>query len=236
MKKSTAFQTSLIVLVIAAAAACEHVGTLNTETKTVPLGEAKSADVRIRIGAGELTVQGGAKELLEGEFTTNIRRWMPEVDYRVLEGRGVIRIEPRRHSSGIPFGNSKNRWDVRLQNGFPIELKVRLGAGESRLDLRDIDVTSLDINMGVGELSLDLSGDRKHDLNVSIDGGVGHATIYLPSDVGIRAKVDGGIGSVNARGLAKSNGAYTNDAYGKSPVTLNISIDAGIGSIDLRVR
>lgn len=235
MRKSTALKIGLIVLAIGTAAACEHVGTMNTETKSVPLGEAKSAQVRIDIGAGELTVQGGAKELMEGEFATNIRRWMPEVDYNVSGSRGILRINQRRHS-GIPFGHTKNKWDIRLNNDVPVELDVNMGAGENRLDLRGMDIKSLDIDMGVGELSLDLSDNRKHDLDVKIDGGVGEATIYLPSDVGVKVKVDGGIGSVNASHMTKSDGAYTNDAYGKGGVTLNISIDAGIGSIDLRVR
>ena len=71
---------------------------------------------------------------------------------------------------------------------------------------------------------------------MTINGGVGSGTIYLPADVGVRAKVQGGIGSVNVRGLSKQGGVYTNDAYGKSPVTIDIDINAGIGSLDLRVE
>jgi hypothetical protein len=235
MRKFTCLKIGLIVLSIGAAAACEHVGPMRTESKSVPLGETDSARVRIDIGAGELTVRGGAKELMEGEFATNIRRWMPEVDYHVSGGRGVMRIRQRRHS-GIPFGHSKNRWDVRLNNDVPVEMDINMGAGENRVDLRGMDILALDIDMGVGELSLDLSSEQKHDLDVKIDGGIGQATIYLPSDTGVRVRVDGGIGSVNASGLTKSGGAYTNDAYGKGGATLNISIDAGIGSIDLKVR
>jgi len=90
--------------------------------------------------------------------------------------------------------------------------------------------------MGVGELKVDISGEQKKSLDVSVDGGVGSATIYVPVDVGVRVEVDGGIGSVNARGMIKKRGAYTNDAYGKTDVTIDVDIDAGIGSIDLIMK
>ncbi|MCJ7582527.1 MAG: cell wall-active antibiotics response protein, partial [Candidatus Aminicenantes bacterium] len=69
-----------------------------------------------------------------------------------------------------------------------------------------------------------------------IDGGIGSATIYLSEDVGVRVKVDGGIGSVDAPGMHKNDHTYTNDAYGETDITINIEIDAGIGSIDLKLK
>ncbi|MEE9389730.1 MAG: LiaF domain-containing protein, partial [Candidatus Aminicenantaceae bacterium] len=104
------------------------------------------------------------------------------------------------------------------------------------LDLRGLILNSLDIDMGVGELTVDLSGEQKQSFDVSVDGGVGSATIYLPIDVGVRVEVDGGIGSVNAKSMIKDRGVYINDAYGKTEVTIDVEVDAGIGSIDLILR
>jgi hypothetical protein len=88
--------------------------------------------------------------------------------------------------------------------------------------------------MGVGEVALDLRGPHASGFPVKIDGGVGSAKLLLPSEVGVQVKVDGGLGSVNPRGLEKrSKGVYVNDAYGRSPVTIEVDIDAGIGSLDL---
>jgi len=88
--------------------------------------------------------------------------------------------------------------------------------------------------MGVGEMTLDLRGPWTKDCKVTIDGGVGSGRIYLPTDIGVRVHVDGGLGSIHADGLVKSEGYYVNDAYGRAPVTLDVRIDAGIGSIELR--
>jgi hypothetical protein len=47
--------------------------------------------------------------------------------------------------------------------------------------------------------------------------------------------VDGGIGSVRAPGFAKNGHEYTNEVYGKTSAAIELSIHAGIGSIDLRL-
>jgi len=36
--------------------------------------------------------------------------------------------------------------------------------------------------------------------------------------------------------MIKKRGVYTNDAYGKTEVTINVNVDAGIGSIDLILK
>lgn len=213
---------------------CEGIGDLTTESKTVEAAGAESVEVSLEMGAGELHVSGGARALMEGEFTYRSRRRPPEVDYYVSGGRGVLTVRHRR--SGGPFmGSSKNDWDVRLNGGIPIKLEVDLGAGESRLDLSDIDLRSLTVDMGVGEMKLDLRGRYQQNLDVSIDGGIGSGTLYLPGHAGVRVRVDGGIGSVHAPGFNKSGHVYTTDSYGKALITIDIDIDAGIGSIDLRL-
>jgi predicted membrane protein len=84
-------------------------------------------------------------------------------------------------------------------------------------------------------VTLDLRGPHARSFRVTIDGGVGSGKIYLPVEVGVRARVHGGLGSVNTRGLVKEGGVYTNEAYGKSAVTIEVEVSAGIGSLDLRV-
>jgi hypothetical protein len=215
-------------------AGCEDIGDLTTESKTVEAAGAESAEVNLKMGAGELRVSGGARALLEAEFTYRSRRRPPEVDYHVAAGRGVLTVRNPR-SGGPHFGSSKNEWDVRLNGGIPIKLEIDLGAGESRLDLSELDLRALTIDMGVGEMRLDLRGHYAQDLDVSIDGGIGSGTIYLPGNAGVRVRVDGGIGSVHAPEFTKSGHVYTNGAYGKAPLTIDVNVDAGIGSIDLRL-
>jgi len=215
--------------------ACDHVRESRTENRTVDAQGATSASVSVRMGAGELRMSGGASSLMEATFTTNIRRWEPEVDYRLVGSRGQLTVrQPRGHS--LFFGNRRNDWDIRLAGSLPIDLSVKLGAGESRLDLRGVDLEALNVDMGVGELRLDLTGPRTRDVEVKIDGGIGSATIIVPSDIGVRVEVDGGIGSVNVHGLNREGKRYVNEAYGKSANVIRVSVDGGIGSVDIRTE
>jgi len=205
-----------------------------TETRTVALEGAARAEVGLHMGAGELRLRGAAQEaLLEASFEFNRERNRPEVDYRIFGGKGILEIRHARRR-GIQFGSTRNRWDLILGNSVPIDLKIDLGAGRSEIDLRGLALERVEIDMGVGETVLDLRGPRASGLLVKIDGGVGSGKISLPAEVGVRVKVDGGIGSVNAHGLTKQSGAWVNDLYGKSPITIEVDIDAGIGSLDLR--
>jgi predicted membrane protein len=114
-----------------------------------------------------------------------------------------------------------------------MDLEVHCGAGESHLDLGDLSLRRVNVEMGVGELHMDLRGAPKNDYAVSIRGGVGEATIYLPTGVGIEAEAKGGIGDINTTGLEKRDGRYVNDALGHAKTTVRLNIQGGIGSIRL---
>jgi len=225
---------ALLVLSLAAlAAACDEPIDYRTESRTVALEGATRADVVLDMSAGELKVQAVDQEaLLEASFEYNRERDRPVVDYHRFGDKGTLQVRrARRH--GFSIGRIHNKWDLRLGRAVPVDLDIDLGAGQTDLDLRGLPIRRIDIDMGVGEMNLDIQGEHKESFDVKIDGGVGSAKLYLPVEVGVKVRVDGGIGSVNPHGLTKQGGAYVNDAYGRSRVTIEIDIDAGIGSVDL---
>ncbi len=57
--------------------------------------------------------------------------------------------------------------------------------------------------------------------------------MLLPSEVGVRARADGGLGKINAEGLQKVGDSYVNDAYGDSDVTLDVEVQGGVRQINL---
>jgi hypothetical protein len=232
-KTKTMIGLTAAVLLAALFTGCEEPRETATETRTVTLDGAARAEVSVRMGAGELRLRGADQAaLLEASFEFNRERLRPEVDYRVAGDKGVLQVRHGRHR-GISLGPTRNRWDLSLGTSVPLDLDVDLGAGRSDLDLRGLQLERLEINMGVGEMALDLRGPHAADFRVRIDGGVGSGKLQLPGEVGVRVKVDGGLGSVNVHGLRKEGGAYVNDAYGRSPVTIDVDIDAGIGSLEL---
>jgi hypothetical protein len=206
-------------------------GPARTDSQSIELDKSELVNVDVKMGAGELNVQGGSSKLMEGQFRFNRSRMRPEVRYDSTGFRGHLVIEQPSH--GAHIGNSDYRWDLRLNDEKPMDLEVNFGAGEGRLNVGSLTLRSLDVHMGVGELRIDLRGTPKNDYTVSVHGGVGEATIYLPTGVGIIADAKGGIGGVNARGLEKRDDRYVNDAYGHAKTTIRLDIRGGIGAINL---
>lgn len=209
----------------------EPPGPTRTETRSVDLDKSELVHVMVKMGAGELSVRGGASKLMDAEFTYNRPNLKPIVRYDATGFRGHLEVEEQPNSF---HGNrSKCRWDLRLNDEKPLDLEVHFGAGEGRLDLGGLSLRSLNVHMGVGELRLDLRGTPKNDYDVSVHGGVGEATIYLPDGVGVVADAKGGIGGINARGLQKQDGRYVNDAYGHAKTTIRLDVRGGVGAINL---
>ena len=203
-----------------------------SESRSVELGGAESARVEVDLGAGELWVEGGSARLLDADFHYSLRAWKPEVKYDVSVGRGYLTVrQPRVH--GFHTGNQENRWDLRLNDKVPIDMRVNLGAGKGTFKLSGTALRRLEVEIGAGELQVDLTGAWDHDLDAQIRGGVGEATVRLPRDVGVRVTATGGLGGINAQGLRKEDGYYVNDAYGKSDVHLRVTVTGGIGQINL---
>ncbi len=199
--------------------------------QTVDLQGAKSAHAKLEMGAGELTINGGSSHALEADFNFSNAFDEPRVNYSVAGGVGQITIS--QESQSMHFGNSRNDWSLHFSKDLPLELKVDMGAGQGNLHFRDLPLTRLDLNLGAGQVDVDLTGDRKTDLTADIEGGVGQANIRLPKNVGVIARASGGIGSIEVHGLKHDGDSYTNDAFGKSPATIHLKVEGGIGEIVL---
>ncbi len=209
------------------------VGELRTESKAVALGAAKAVRVNLNMKAGELKVSSGGSQLLDASFTYNVPAWKPEVRYEVRGDVGNLDVD--QPQAGHVIGHTRNEWDLRLGGKVPIDMTVNMGAGRASLALGGLPLNGLQLNMGAGETLVDLTGSWKKDLSAQVHGGVGKATIRLPSDVGVHVIAHGGLGAINAGNLHNQGDAYVNDAYGKSPVTLRVEVEGGVGEIDLEL-
>jgi len=213
-------------------------GEMIRETQIVERAKAAKAEMirtELSLGVGELRLSGGAKELLEAEFAYNVPGWKPEVRYDGTGFRGRLEINQGKADANL-IGDTKNTWDLKLANDLPLDLVVRCGAGESKLDLRDLTLRSVEMHIGVGEVRVDLRNKPRKDYEVRIDGGIGHAEVIVPSDVGVEAEAKGGIGSINVHGMRKEGSRWVNEAYGKSPTTIRLSVHGGIGEIEIRAE
>ncbi|MCP5115794.1 MAG: hypothetical protein GY953_33615 [bacterium] len=229
-----AFSTVTLLLAMAGCVGIEAVHDPKTESESVEIGKAELVTAEISMPAGELEVASGAEKLLEGDFTFTAPELRPEVSYQETGFRGRLKLQSSAGKGVILRGQHTNHWKVRLNKDTPLDLHIKLGAGEGNLELSGLDLRSVDVEMGAGEMGLDLTGGEwTRDFDVKIRGGVGEANVRVPNDVGVVAEAAGGIGEIQVRGMRKRGDQWYNDAYGESPATIRLDVKGGIGEINI---
>jgi hypothetical protein len=208
---------------------------MQNEARAVQPEDAKSVTAHLTVGAGELKMSGAADALMEADFSYNVADWKPQIDYEVSGEKGELTVKQGSGDDGRLGGGARNEWNLRFNDDVPTDLVVKMGAGESDLDLDSLTLTGLDLEVGAGETTVDLTGDYAQDFDASIEGGVGEATVLVPSEVGVRVRAEGGLGKINAEGFWREGEAYVNDAYGDSDATLDVDVQGGVGQINLQV-
>jgi len=193
---------------------------------------AKAVRMSVKMPAGELIMKGGADQVLQADFSYGGSWNEPQIEYAVSDGVG--RLDITQQSGGTLMIKSDNTWSLKVNDAIPLDLEVDVGAGRGEFHFAKVNLTRLELNIGAGQADVDLSGERAKDLEAEIQGGVGEATIRLPKNVGVVATVHGGLGSIDTRGLKEEDGQYVNEAYGKSPSTIRLTVKGGIGSIKLQ--
>ncbi|MEK5431131.1 toast rack family protein [Lysinibacillus sp. FSL R7-0073] len=208
---------------------------MQEETILVEKDKAKTLEVDIDLGVGEMNLTGGAKEWVEGKADYNIKKLAPQVNYDVSGDTGEVEIK-HKGSTKLGISNIKNNWAIQLNDDIPMDLTVETGASLANLDLQGLKLEKLDIEAGVGDLTVNLGGDWKKSFKANIETGVGQTTVIVPSKVGVKLTTEKGIGSSNVEGLiSKGKGVYVNEAYDKADVVLEIKSEIGVGDITFKL-
>jgi len=155
------------------------------------------------------------------------------------------------------------KWDVGISPDVPTEIKLNGGSGSIKMDLSNVQLTSLTTDFGSGASTIDLpaaedayqadieSGSGSVSINIpdkaaltmTLDTGSGATSIDLPSDAALRVEImDEGSGSLSLPdGLVKSPdsssfsiGAWQTEGYDKADHKIEIKIlGQGSGSISI---
>ena len=200
------------------------------EQASIPLEGATSAYVKLDHSAGRLTLHSGAgpDEIINGTFGNGL-------SYKSHVERGRLEVKLRTSQQVWAWwpGESLD-WDIRLNPDIPLSLKIDSGASASILDLSDLKLTDLDIDTGASstELTLPANAGNTH---VDIDTGASSLKVSVPLGVAASIRVKTGIASVNInpRFPRLDGGLYQSTDYGTAANRVDMTIDAGVGSIEV---
>jgi hypothetical protein len=209
-----------------------------TESRQVPLEGATSLKANVRMGVGELRLSGesSSTNAVDAQFTYRPASWKPELNYRVSQGAsgsvGTLEISQPENSGPPTFGDNDNTWRLVLAGGVPSNLSLKLGVGESTIDLRGVDVRDLEVITGVGQATIDLTGERTTDVSGSIQGGVGELRLSVPKNVGVRLSgAEDGVGTFSAPGFTDDGGAKVNAAWSQPGPKIDLRLTRGVGEV-----
>jgi len=234
-------KVSLLIIAVLSIAAVSCIAIpvfsrVRNHTEVIDLEDAESVTAEIIMRAGKLVVKSGTETLLDGEFLYSYPNYAPDISYRVRSsGKGDLLIQQNDGQKFLTPSNIKNKWELIFIEEIPLDLDITLGAGESVLELADLNLESLVLKMGVGDSNLNLSGTLDQNLSVNIQCGIGELTVLLPPGTNITAEVTGVLGEINTKGLNRDGKLFVSEYSGSGPV-LNITIEAGVGQLNLLVQ
>lgn len=204
-------------------------GSMTREHQVVELDQSTLTHLGLDMSSGEIDVRGGATKLVEADFTYNVPALKPTIADHGSAGERAVAITET--SGSGQSGNVENHWQLAINDASPIDLAVKFGAGDARLTLGSLNLRGVSLSMGAGNLDLDLRGHPVAGYHVSVNGGVGEATIHVSSDVAVSARASGGLGSIDVKGLEQQNGVWTNSRVAPSSQVIDLDVHGGVGNI-----
>ena len=239
MKKILLFSLlSVSILILASGCGFSDKGNVEGTKVTIEKDKAHELELELGIGAGELNVEAGANEWVEGTIEVNHKKLKTDVSYKLRgdKGIGVIKQDDG-FFNNINFDDFKNKWDLKLNNEIPTTLIVNSGAALSHLDLKGLNLSTLEVNAGVGDMTIDLGGKWEKSFDASLEMGVGKSTIILPKEVGVKIISSKGIGNTNLIGfISEGDGVYVNEAFKDADVIINLTTELGIGEVNFQME
>jgi len=199
-------------------------GAAPTEHLAIPLRGAPAAAVRIRFGAGTLAArQAAAGMLVDGTYAGGV----------VARDLGPGRIELSQDTTyGMPWLDHRSDWDVGLTGEVPLDLRLEAGASRTTLDLRSLQVRSLELQTGASETRVVLPA-AAGATQVRAEAGAASLTIEIPTGVAarIRTRMALGNSAIDEGRFPRVGDLYQSIDYGTSANRVDLDIQGGVGSV-----
>jgi hypothetical protein len=203
------------------------------------LGGARAAEVVLRLGVGEVTIDTDAArgDLLSGSILAGRGETIVQ---RPSRAGDTARLEISSQQSGPASfsGADPRRWTLSLTPEVPVDLRVNSGVGRTTLDLRDARLTEFTFGGGVGEtlVTLPAAGGYRGEFDL----GVGATTVRLPQSVEARISMRTGLGRARVEGtFDRAGDVYTTPGYEAAApdARVDLRVQGGVGAVTVeRVR
>lgn len=202
-----------------------NLGRTRTITRTVGLQGAQTVSATLEIDSGSLEVGSGASDMFEGTFTYNVKRWEPDIEYRVREDLGELSVKQGGEWWFPAFWFIHNDWDLRFTGGVPLDLAARMASAGGKFDLKDLSLRSFSVDSSSGDITADLSGDLPELRRVSARVSSGDVGLDLKGRYATYIQMD----------VESSSGEVDIDLAGEWESALGATISSSSGDVMLHL-
>ena len=208
-----------------------------SETLVIPFEGGERARIKLQYGGGKLTVHGdpGAADLVVGNFSGG-------VEHTVRQEGELTTVTLRSPTPHLVLGpwswwneGQHRKWSVGLTDRVPLELDLETGACDAHLNLGPLPVTRLRLQTGASSTTVRLP-ERAGHTQVRIESGAASVSLRVPEGVAARIEARGGLASivVDTARFPRSGGVYQSPDYETASDRVDISVETGVGSVDIR--
>jgi hypothetical protein len=195
-----------------------------TETLAVPLDGATDGYIRIRYGAGNLSVgPAAAGQLVDGICEGGV--------LTRTTGRGRVDLSQDTRY-GVPWFDHPSRWTVGITTEIPVDLAVEAGASRTTLDLGEVRLRSLDLRTGASETRVRLP--RAAGITrVTANAGAASLSIEVPAGVAARIRTRMALGSaqIDQARFPPTSAGYESPDFTTATNRVDIDVQGGVGSL-----
>ncbi len=192
----------------------EKTATIN---ESVPKG-IENVVLRLDIGAAEVGIESGSKNLVNGSVTYNVAGWEPKVNW---DGDELSIKQETQGIKGLPSTKVTNKWNLKLGGTTPTSLILHAGAYSGKMELGGLPLTSLRIEDGASTNTVSFSSLNTTQME-DFTYNTGASTITLK-----------GLANANFEKMDFSGGAgsYELDFNGDLQRDAEVNIEAGVSTI-----
>jgi hypothetical protein len=196
-----------------------------------PLEDIQQAEVVISPAIGDLDVVASRDPgvLISGDVSTGKHQEV-FTDYEISGTTGYFEINSK---SAVSFPGSVSwNWDLSLTNSIPLDVELKMGAGDMNADLSSLTLSRLDVSQGVGEMTVSLAS--KGNYSVDVNQAIGRIVIEVPREAGIRIEISRAISSLSMPpGFEQRGDFYYSANYDQADNKIDVDVSQAIGSISV---
>ncbi len=206
---------------------------VETRSLSVPLDGVTEAEIKIRHGAGEVTVAStaGNMNLLEGTFSGGVEE---KIERLGSSAKVKLRV-PETEWWGFPTTSPDTgfKWDISLNRNIAYALDIQTGASRNTFDLRDLIITSMIMESGANNNEVYMpaqAGLTKADFKF----GSASLEIHIPENVAARVTIQGALldtSEIDTTRFPKNGEEYCSPDFFSAANKVEIKIEAGVGKV-----